>query len=276
MEGKSFERIIKDIKELRIQGAENVARAAIDAWEIAKDKKKASKMLIDTRPTEPMLKNIIKFLNKFNDPDAARQYIEGGLKKISSYGSHLVKNNSIIYTHCHSSTVEAVLEKAKEEGKNFEVHVTETRPNFQGRITATNLARKGIKVKYFVDSAAINAMKEAEMMLIGADLITPFGEVANKIGSGLFAFAASELDIPVYVAVHSLKLDIKAEYGIISRIENRSAKEVWDRHPKGIRIVNPVFEFIKKEHITGIISEFGILSPEALVNKIEENYAWLW
>lgn len=269
-------KIVNDIKSLKIQGAEHIARAAIDAWESAKDKKNASKLLLRTRPTEPMLRNIIKYLNIFNKPESARFYIDNGLELISKYGSRLIKNNSIIYTHCHSSTVEAILERAKKEGKRFEVHITETRPNYQGRITATNLARSGIKVKYFVDSAALAAMKNADLMLIGADLITPFGEIANKIGSGLFTKVANMLDIPVYVAAHALKLDTKATYGMISSIESRSAKEVWAHHPKNIRIVNPVFEFIDKEDITSIISEFGLVSPEILIQSIKERYTWLW
>ncbi|MGB9732292.1 MAG: translation initiation factor eIF-2B [Candidatus Micrarchaeia archaeon] len=273
---KILYKTIKDIKELKIQGAERIAMAAVEAWRSAKDKKKASKLLLETRPTEPMLKNILKYLNTFNDPDGASFYISNGLEKIARFGSSLIKNNYIIYTHCHSSTVEAILEKAKKEGKKFEVHVTETRPNYQGRITATNLARNGIKVKYFVDSAAMLAIKDADLMLIGADLITHFGEVANKIGSGLFAMVANELNVPVYVASHSLKLDPNARYGKISRIEIRKSKEVWDKHPKNVKIVNPVFEFVKKSYITSIISEYGLVGPDFLVEKIKEEYAWLW
>jgi len=268
-------KIVNDIKNLKIQGAEHIARAAIDAWESTEDKRNASKLLLKARPTEPMLRNIIKYLNKFNKPESARFYIDNGLELIAKYGSRLIKNNYIIYTHCHSSTVEAILERAKKEGKRFEVHVTETRPNYQGRITATNLARRGIRVRYFVDSAALIAIKNADLMLIGADLITPFGEVANKIGSGLFAKVANMLDIPVYVAAHALKFDAKATYGMISSMESRGAKEVWRHHPKNIRIANPAFEFIDKENITSIISEFGLVSPEMLTQSIKERYTWL-
>jgi len=276
MGDKELYKIVNDIKELRIQGAERVARAAADAWERAKDKKLASRLLAGNRPTEPMLKNVIKYLNLFGDTETIDAYIDTTLDKIVKFGSALIRNNSIVYTHCHSSTVEKVLEFAHEEGKRFQVNVTETRPNYQGRITATNLAKKGIKVNFFVDSAALSALRNADIMLIGADAITSSGEVVNKIGSGLFAKVASDLEIPVYVAAHSLKVDPKTSYGVLEKIEKRSQGEVWSKRPRGVKIVNPVFEVIQKEHISAVISEFGLVSPDLLVEKVKNTYQWMW
>jgi len=271
-----LERVVKDIKSLKIQGAENVARAAVDAWYSAKDKKAASKILISTRPVEPMLRNVIKYLNLFGDTETIKSYIDTTLDKIAKYGSRLVKDDSIIYTHCHSSTVERVLEYAHNEGKKFTVNITETRPNYQGRLTAKNLARKGIEVNLFVDSAALSALKNANAMFIGADAITSYGEVINKIGSGLFAKTAADLEIPVYVAAHSLKIDPKTSYGRLEKIENRSYREVWKEKPKNIKVINPVFEVIQKEHISAMISEFGLISPDVLVEKVRNTYQWMW
>ena len=67
--------------------------------------------------------------------------------------------------------VMAILKKAKEQGKKFEVYNTETRPKFQGRITATELAKLGIPVTHYIDSAARLAIKQTDMMLIGCDAI---------------------------------------------------------------------------------------------------------
>jgi len=46
-------KIVNDIKSLKIQGAEHIARAAVDAWESAKDKKNASKLLLKTGQQSP-------------------------------------------------------------------------------------------------------------------------------------------------------------------------------------------------------------------------------
>lgn len=268
-------KIVKEIKELKIQSATNVAKAAIDAWEMAKDKKAATKALISARPTEPMLRNVLKFLNKGGKPEEIRKIIATAEEKIVEYGSNLVESHSLVYTHCHSSIVEAILEKAKNEGKELEVHVTETRPDYQGRITAANLAKRGIKVTLYVDSAVEAALKNADLMFIGADAVTAYGGIVNKIGSSLFARLATEREIPVYVATEALKYDPATFYGKPEKIEQRSTKEVWAGHPKGVRIVNNVFDFVPNAYITSIVTELGVMPYEDLLEKVKEAYSWI-
>ncbi|MEM3859386.1 MAG: hypothetical protein QW478_08260, partial [Candidatus Micrarchaeaceae archaeon] len=270
-----FERIVKDIKSLKIQGAENVAKAAIDAWSISKDKAKASAILRRTRPTEPMLRNVLHYLNNGGDPISIKKQINDGTDKIAAYGSGMIPNNGIVYTHCHSSTVEAILEHAKNIGKKFEVNATETRPDYQGRITARNLASHGIKVTLFVDSAALSAIKNADLMLIGSDAITVYGGIVNKIGSRMFAKLASELEVPVYVASHSLKFDPITRWGRLEKIEERSTSEVWPDKPKGVKVVNNVFDFVPSEYIASMITELGVLPYSELLDKIVAAYPWL-
>ncbi|MGC8538955.1 MAG: translation initiation factor eIF-2B [Candidatus Micrarchaeia archaeon] len=273
---KSLSAVVRRIKELKIQGAEEVAIAAVNAWKDAKDKKLAAKVLEQARPTEPMLRNAMKYLRIYGNPDRFLDMVEKGRQRISLYGSRLIKNDSIVYTHCHSSTVESILKRSKDSGMDFEVHVTETRPLFQGRITAAHLSKYHIKVKMFVDSAAMYAMKDADVMLIGSDAITSDGEVVNKIGSRLFAKIASEMGIPVYAAADSLKFDPMTKYGFTERIERRSEREVWPNKPHGVDIVNPAFEVVPSEYVEGVITEFGILKPDALVTELERNYAWMF
>jgi len=269
------ERTVRDIKTMRIQGAENIARAAIVAWSKAKDKKKASEKLAKARPTEPMLRNALRYLEKFGDAESLLKKLDEDRKKIEEIGSKKIQNNSIVYTHCHSSTVTSIIKKAWRDGKKFEVHVTETRPFFQGRITAKELAAEGIPVTLFVDSAARLALKNADIMLIGCDAITAEGIVINKIGSELFAEIANKYDIPVYVATHSLKFDPLTFFGFEVEIERRASKEVWNKPPKGVKISNYVFEKINPKLITGIISELGVLKPETFIQEVKKAYKWL-
>ncbi len=271
-----FGQIVEDIKTLKIQGAENVAKAAIDAWAIAKDKKKATKVLVSLRPTEPMLRNALKYLNSGKDPEELKKEIDEELQKIATFGSRLIGKESLVYTHCHSSTVEAILKKAKLEGKKLEVHATETRPDYQGRITAANLAKAGIKVTLYVDSAAPSAMRDADMMLIGCDAITAYGGIINKIGSQLFAKVATEMGIPVYVACHSLKFDTSTRYGKVEKIEERSDTEVWPNHPRGVKIVNNVFDFVSQDYISAMITELGVMPYAALVERLKGEKPFLF
>ncbi len=268
-------RIVKDIKALRIQGASNVAKSAIKAWLVAKDKKKATEALRLSRPTEPMLRNVLKYLNEGGDAQKLLKSIDESMQKIARYGSRLIQNDSVVYTHCHASTVEMILKEAKNSGKMFEVHVTETRPDYQGRITAANLAKAGIKTTIYVDSAALAALKNADIMLIGSDAITAYGGIVNKIGSYMFAKLANELETPVYVADIALKFDPNTRYGNLEKIEQRSEKEVWPSHPRGVRIVNNVFDFVPNIYINSMITEFGIMPYSELLERVKEAYPWI-
>jgi len=298
----SFSNVIKDIKSLKIQGAEAVSEEGVKALklvihkskarttdQLVKEMRKAKNELIATRSTEPYLRNVlnsvfyeIKVANLRELKEELFSRIQKTLKimqesrnHIVEIGSKKIKNGMIIFTHCHSSTVIAILIAAKKQGKKFEVHNTETRPKMQGRKTAEELAKAGIKVRYYVDSAARLALKKTDMMLIGADALTSEGQVINKIGSELFAEVAHGYDIPVYVCTNSWKFDPETVFGFTEEIEERPAAEVWDKAPKGVIIDNHAFEIVRPGLITGVITELGIFDSEILVEEIKRWYKWM-
>ena len=67
-----FQKILRDIKSLKIQGATNVAKAAVDGLtliaaestekDIKKNLTRTALLLSQTRPTEPALRNILRFI----------------------------------------------------------------------------------------------------------------------------------------------------------------------------------------------------------------------
>jgi ribose 1,5-bisphosphate isomerase len=298
-----FEKTLKDIKSVKIQGAENVAKASMEALIAYFSKKKfkkasafasrfsyTSKRLMKTRPTEPLLRNSIRFVIKEmgseGEPEelvkrmfgACRQalyHYEITEKSIADMGSNKIENGMKIFTHCHSSSVTGALRRAKEKGTNFAVCNTETRPLFQGRITAKELAKAKIPVKHFIDSGARIALKEADLMFIGADAITSEGKVINKIGSEMFAIIAEKYGVPVYVLADSWKFDPKSIYGIPEPIERRSSREVWDKPPRGVGIQNIAFERVDPDLLAAIISELGVYTPENFVTEVRRTYPWL-
>ena len=298
-----LEKTLKDIKSVKIQGAENVAKASVEALmgHFAKKGFKkpstflskfeiASKKLMKTRPTEPLLRNSIRYIVKEMGSEgetkelinrmfaACREVLyhyEITQKSIAEMGSNKIEDGIKIFTHCHSSSVIATIEKAKDQGKRMVVYNTETRPLFQGRKTAKELAKLKIPVRHFVDSGARIALKEADIMLIGADAITSEGKVINKIGSEMFSMIAEKYDIPVYVLADSWKFDPQSIYGIPEPIERRSYKEVWDKRPGGVEVSNIAFEKVHPDLIAAIISELGVYPPENFVTEVKRTYPWL-
>src|SRR3989344_4243610 len=212
----NLEQTCKAIKELKIQGAENITTAALLAIKNILKQAKAKKheallweldlgkiKLFNTRSTEPEMRN---YLNAF-----------------FSYAEK-------------EETKTKLLKKVKQ--KKIIVYNTETRPLLQGRKTATELAKAHIPVHHYVDASMCNAIKEADCILIGADAITSEG-VYNKIGSELLAILANHYHKPLYICASLYKYDAHREI-----IEERSPKEIWTTTEKNIFMHNPAFEKI--------------------------------
>jgi ribose 1,5-bisphosphate isomerase len=195
--------------------------------------------------------------------------------RIQEIGAKRIKDGDIILTHCHSSAVTGTLLLAHEQGICFKVIQTETRPKYQGRITARELAEVGIDTTMIVDSAARHYMKEVDFVLVGCDAITSEGNIINKIGTSQVALAAYEARIPFYVLGTLLKFDPVTIHGHYEAIEERKIAEIWDDPPAGLKIRNPAFDVTRRDYIHGLISEEGIISPHSTLEAIHRHYPWI-
>lgn len=294
------------IKRLEIQGARNVAIAAIKAIEAGAKRSKArgkgaflkeltdaKTILFASRETEPLMRNAIRYVIhavETSDEESVRELVdvvsrvssqfleslERSKEKIAAVGSKRVSNSSKVLTHCHSSTVTSMLRKAKDKGKSFEVVCTESRPVFQGRITAKEMLDAGIETTLIVDSAVRYFVNDVDLVVVGADAITSEGNVINKIGTSMVALAAKEARTPFYVVSELLKFDPLTIHGDYETIEERSPREVWKDAPSGLTIRNPAFDVTRREFIHGIICEEGIISPHSISELIRRKYPWIF
>lgn len=285
-------KILQDIKNLKIQGAREIAKAGVKSISLftarSKTKTKSQflsglenlgRTLSQVRPTEPALRNVVKnilletkqFEGGLEDTKKlvlklCENYLgmmEEALNKIAEIGSHQIENGDMILTHCHSHSVVEIFRKAKSQGKTFEVIVTETRPKYQGIITAKKLLNSKIKVTFCVDSAVGWVMKKTDKVLVGCDAILADGSVVNKIGTLPIAVLAERFGVPFLVAGGTYKFDPETVAGIPEPIEERDPKEVINpRKLPGAKIINPVFDVIPSEYIRAIITEKGIMRPE--------------
>lgn len=197
------------------------------------------------------------------------------IKKI--YGKK--KKPVLIFTHCNSSSVFKIIFSAHKAGIPVKVYDSETRPRFQGRIMAKNLAKSGIDVIMMIDSAAPFVISkndpdgiDIDLVIIGADVIGLDGSVLNKVGSYSLALAAKNAKVPFYAAASLLKArkDIDSYREI--EIEKRDPAELWANSLKGIKSVNYAFDSVPPEYISGLITEFGILKPKDVKKTAEKNY----
>ncbi|MDD2444644.1 MAG: hypothetical protein PHX15_00335 [Candidatus Nanoarchaeia archaeon] len=258
---KEYDSILKKIKTLKTQGAENVAKKGIEAFLLKPTKSSANKIL-SLRETEPLLQNSIKVLLNSKNIKLSSEKILKEIKKshdlIVKEGSKLIKEDMNIYSHCHSSTVIDIFKEAKKQKKNFTVYTTEVEPHLQGRKTAVNLSKVGIKVVIGPDLAAEHLLKGCDLFLFGADAYTK-DFVYNKIGTKILCNIAENYNIPCYSCGIALKFTDKI------KIEKRRGKEVWDERNKLIQTVYPAFDKTPNKLLTGIISEFGVNKPKDFV-----------
>lgn len=285
-----IEKTVKEIKTLQIQGATAIAKAALDALakegariQDTKILQKKIQELVTARPTEPLTQNCLDYvLWRVEKGQSLKQTSRLILARLEDVEREIVENALALFkpgvkilTHCHSETVEEILKMAQK--KEFVPHVflTETRPKYQGRITAKNLLAAGLKVTLVTDSEAAflvsrEDQQEIDLVILGADAIGIEGWAFNKVGSYGIALAAKTAQIPFYLAATLLKV---AFHPLI--IEERPAAEVWEKRPKKLEILNPAFDKIPAELITGYITEFGILKPEKIKRAVKENYPWI-
>ena len=263
-------KIVADIKSIKIQGASRIALASLKAYTLFPTKT-TKKQLENARPTEPLLFHVLELAEKKKYLEI-KKHFEETQDSINRNVLKVIKPDDKIFTHCHSTNVVKALIYSKKEGKRFQIFNTETRPLYQGRLTAKELSKKGIKVTSFVDSAlAIILEKDSSKdkmftnkIFLGADALLKNG-IINKIGSRIIAELAKVHNIPLYIIADSWKFSKKKV-----PIESRALKEVWDKAPKNIKLMNPAFEFLDKKYIKAIISELGILSYNAFLKKVRK------
>lgn len=286
----------RKIKKLEIQGSSKVRKAVVNALRESVEKSKAKSteqlreelkknmlLLATARATEPetrtALRIILRAAHKHLPLEELKAEIiracveyERNRKKamqiIAELGSEALRDYSIIFTHCHSHTVEEILKRMHEKGYLQGVICTETRPRYQGRITARQLTKAGIACTMIVDSAARMFISKSDAFLTGCDAILANGAVVNKIGTSLISLAAKKAKVPHYVASSSHCFDPATYYGKKEAIEERPASEVWEKRFKRLTIKNPAFDVTEARLVKAIICEKGILIPKMFVKRM--------
>jgi methylthioribose-1-phosphate isomerase len=171
-----------------------------------------------------------------------------------------------ILTHCNAGwlatidwgTALAPIYKAHLAGLDIHVWVDETRPRNQGAsLTAWELAQQGIPHTVIADNTGGHLMQQGmiDLCLVGSDRTTANGDVCNKIGTYLKALAASDNQLPFYVALPTSTIDWQLHDGLKQiPIEQRSDREVT--------------------HISGIDSTGKLTEVQLVANSPAANYAF--
>ncbi len=285
------------IKSMEIRGAARIAKFAAEtlknyalkARDFDAEMKKAAEILLNTRPTAVSLYNAINFVMNYSGDTVEEKreslirraeefirWVETAQQKIGEIGEKRIKDGYVVMTHCNSSAALAVIKKAHENGKRIEVFATESRPRWQGHLTAKELRQAGIDVTLIVDSAVRYFINDVDCVIVGADTITANGALINKIGTSQIALAAKEARVPFMVAAETYKFSPKTLFGELVVIEERDASEVAPKEllEMGVKVRNPAFDVTPRDYIDVIITEIGAIPPEMAYIIITERLGY--
>jgi len=279
-----YKEVILAIKTMVVRGAPAIGVAAAFGMALAyiahENLDTVSKEIKASRPTAINLFWAVDRVLKSENPveEALAMYhedIETNLA-IGHHGAEIILDGDTILTHCNAGalacvdygTALGVVRSAYHQGKNINVICDETRPLGQGaRLSVWEMQEEEIPVRLIPDVASGYLMQKGEInkVVIGADRVAHDG-IANKIGSLLVALAAKRFHVPFYVAAPLSTFDFDISI-YDTEIEERGSEEVTHYGgcricPKGTEVINPAFDIVPKDLITGIITEKGIIDPE--------------
>jgi translation initiation factor 2B subunit (eIF-2B alpha/beta/delta family) len=197
--------------------------------------------------------------------DFKRQMHQHALN-IAEGALQLIEEGSTIVTLSNSSTIHHALIHAQRAGRHPTVICAESLPIREGRDAVALLASCGLTVSLMDDDAAIAAIERANLVLVGADMLTNRGLV-NKVGTHRMAAAAKGAGTPFYTFCGSEKF-LPPGFRPIDSAEWLLEGGRAGNPPSEITLGNIPYDFTPLELLSGIVTEQGIL-PVAAVE------AWL-
>ena len=285
----NYQDVIVAIKDMIVRGAPAIGVSAAFGMALAElAGEDMDKVAIEMKSARPTAVNLMWAVDRIMASENSA--LDEALKMfhedidtnmaIGKYGAEVIDENDTVLTHCNAGalacvdygTALGVFRAAHSQGKNIKVICDETRPRGQGAsLSVWEMQQENIPVKLIPDVASGYLMSKGMInkVVIGADRVARDG-IANKIGSFMVALAAKRFDIPFYVAAPFSTFD--KDISIFdTEIEERSADEVTHYGgaricPKGTEVINPAFDIVPKDLITGVITEKGIIDLNSIEN----------
>ena len=143
----------------------------------------------------------------------------------------------------------------------------EGRPRFEGRSLAAALSQQGIAVTLITDAQADIFLLQCQAVVVGADSVLVNGDLLNKAGTALIAWAARAHSIPFYTLCETLKIsphrwfehDPSRTQANLALLEEKEAAEVLEQPIVGVDVHNYYFDRTPHRLLTHIITEQGLL-----------------
>ena len=301
-EHEAIKTIVRRVHTDDIGGAADTAIEVIQAMaELVKDSRADSAQALSTEALEaatdimrvmPSLAPPINALHRYlgameialeNDPSVQDMkaalgkasedfyaWAESALSNVAQYGAEKIKDGDTVFTYSMSSTVWRIFKTAKEQGKNFNVIVTESRPANEGLWTIDEMLKYDVPVSVSIDANVGELVPECDSVMVGVDAVSSNGDLLCKVGTYPTALVAKAPAVPFYAAADSLKFDPTTLIGLPWKAEFIHRHEViGDKYPESVKVIGSVFDVTPPALVEALITEIGFLNPVACFNVMQ-------
>lgn len=180
--------------------------------------------------------------------------VESGKRRAAEHAAELFVDGQTLLTHDYSTTVLEALEIATDDGKSFDLYVTEARPRYLGRKAARHFAAvDGVDVTLVTDAAGGHVLSECDRVLVGMDCIVD-ETLYNRVGTFSLAAAADAKNVPVTVLGAASKIIAD---GFVFENEYRSGVEVMPEPPEGFSVENPAYDATPVDLLESVVTDDG-------------------
>ncbi|MDE1463698.1 translation initiation factor eIF-2B [Spartinivicinus poritis] len=186
------------------------------------------------------------------------QYSKEAVARSASAMVQRIKPGSVVITHSWSSTIRELFCLLSQWP--CQAIVTESRPGCEGYRTAELMSELEIPCRLITDAQMGVWFENADMAVIGADMLLEDGSIVNKAGSYLLALAAKAANKPFYVCCETFKqVDLLPS---MVELEQHNGNELGAPSLAHIEIKNQYFEVVPAHLITEVVTEQA--SPQKL------------
>ncbi|WP_313582706.1 hypothetical protein [Lacrimispora sp.] len=202
--------------------------------------------------------------------DAVRQCV--------AYGVKLAEPMQKIFVYDYSSTVEKFLRGLKENGKQYEIYIAESRVIDGGRPFVRACQEAGHKIKFIPEAAMMYYLRDCDGVFMGAETFYPDGTGFNTTGSDIVGLICGYYKVPLYFLTPFIKLDIRPVTGRRKCLVYNDLKDKltagWDDDidKEGIDFVTPELVGVEPGAIHGFITELGVI-PSGQMYGISMEYS---
>jgi translation initiation factor eIF-2B subunit delta len=185
-----------------------------------------------------------------------RERIQAADALIAETASLKIVDGDTILVYGKSSVVLKTLLLAKAKRKSFKVIVVDSKPLFEGKYFACDLAAAGFKNIEYTLLAGVSHCK-ATKAILGAHAMMSNGRLFSRCGTALVAMTARKQDIPVMVCCESLKFADKAPLDSIlfneiaqplDLLPEESDVNVWEKNPN-LQMLNLMYDVCATESL---------------------------